>query len=135
MNTISIQGDELGNTKTVYNSAGQGSGYAPVGTSLTMSNVILDNIREVTSITGREVIQPVNTIPLSPLMYVDDLSKACVNDIDSKDMGMATTAALNQLKMEAHPGLLVFGKPEARAELKARIDKNQTIVQGWGTNP
>ena len=39
-----MQGDESGKTKTVTNSAGQGSGFAPVGTSLTMAAVINDKI-------------------------------------------------------------------------------------------
>ena len=74
-------------------------------------------------------------------MYVDDLSKTCVNDIDSKDMGTAITASLKQLKMEAHPdksGLLVFGKKEFRDMMECKIDKNPTIVQdfvmGYKTN-
>ena len=51
---INIQGDESGTTKTISNSAGQGSGYAPVGTSLTMAAVIDDQMKEKSQEKGKK---------------------------------------------------------------------------------
>ena len=129
---INIQGDESGNTKTVFNSAGQGSGYAPVGTSLTMATVIEDQIKEKSIETGKETINSVKNIKLSPLMYVDDIAKTCKTPIESKEMGEVITSSLGYLRMEAHPdksGLLVFGR--SREKLKEEILKNPTKVQDF----
>ena len=74
---IQIQGDESGNSKTIRNSAGQGSGYAPVGTSLTMASVIDEQIKERSEVLGYDFLGKIQNITLSPLMYVDDIAKPC----------------------------------------------------------
>ena len=129
---IHIQGDDSGNTKTVYNSAGQGSGYAPVGTSLSMAVKIEEKTDQIKEAVNREVILKVNDIPLSPLMYVDDIAKVCKTPQDSADMGQAISDSLDDLKMEAHSeksGLLVFGKK--RDKLKEDLINDPTEVQGF----
>ena len=131
-NKIFIQGDETGNHKIVTNSAGQGSGYAPTGTSLTMAKVINDNIAKREEELGQKISAPLNGIPMSHLMFVDDFSKCCMTSEESKQMGIAITKALKSLKMEAHKDkscILVFGKK--RDSLKEEILSNPTIIQDF----
>ena len=129
---IHIQGDESGDTRSVSNAAGQGSGYAPVGTSLSMAVKIEEKIELRKEETKREVITKVNSIPLSPLMYVDDIAKVCKTSLDSADMGQVVSDSLDDLKMSAHSeksGLLVFGRK--REKLKDELRANPTRVQGF----
>ena len=133
---IHMQGDESGNSKTVQGAAGQGSGYAPVGTSLTMAAKIEEKIdeREKNPVVQEQVkvIEQVENIPLTPLMYVDDIAKACKTVQESSDMGQVVTDSLNDLKMEAHSeksGLLVFGR--RRDKLRKELNENPTTVQGF----
>ena len=129
---IHIQGDESGNRKTISNSAGQGSGYAPVGTSLTMASTIDSQIKSKSEELGENMLNKVSGMELSPLMYVDDIAKTCKTPIESKEMGEVITSSLGYLRMEAHPdksGLLVFGR--SREKLKEEILKNPTKVQDF----
>ena len=129
---IHIQGDESLNSKTIYNSAGQGSGYAPVGTSLTMATTIDSQITLKGEELGGSILNKTQGIVLSPLMYVDDIAKSCKNSTESARMGEVLTKSLSYLRMEAHPeksGLLVFGR--AREKLKAEITATPTEVQGF----
>ena len=129
---IKMQGDESGQTKTINNSAGQGNGYAPVGTSLSMAVKIDEGIMAKSEELNTQVIQKVDSIPLSPLMYVDDIAKTCKSTDESSNMGEVVTTSLDDLKMEAHPeksGLLVFGR--RRATLKNQVKAQPTIVQGF----
>ena len=129
---INIQGDESGECRTITNSAGQGSGFAPVGTSLTMGVVIDEKVDLVSEQKGAKITKQINGINLSHLMFVDDLSKCCLDSEESREMGVAITKALKELKMDAHPdksGLLVFG--QNRDKLKREIEQNPTIVQNF----
>ena len=131
-NVITIQGDDSGETRTVANSSGQGSGYAPTGTALTMATTIEDKVHTATDEKGREIIKNVDGITLSQLMFVDDISKCCIDSEESKDMGEVYTKSLKTMKMEAHPDkscLVVFGKK--REELKRDVTLNPTVVQGF----
>ena len=131
-NTITIQGDESGQSRTVNNSAGQGSGYAPVGTALTMATVIEDKIEQAGEKIGKSLIESVNGMKLSQLMFVDDLSKCCVNSTESARMGSAITEALRELKMQAHSEkscILAFGRK--REKFKEEVEANPTMVQGF----
>ena len=129
---IHIQGDESMRSKTIYNSAGQGSGYAPVGTSLTMASTINGQITARSEEQGASILNSTQGIELSPLMYVDDIAKSCKTSAESAQMGQVLTKSLGYLRMEAHPeksGLLVFGR--AREKLKADIETTPTEVQGF----
>ena len=132
VNRISIQGDEAGNMREVTNSSGQGSGYAPTGTSLTMAKVINDKIAEIELRLGTKVITEVSGLTLSQLMYVDDLSKCCSNSTESRLMGEAITKALKELKLAAHSEkscILAFGRK--REHFKDTVKNDPTIVQGF----
>ena len=131
-NIISIQGDESGSSRTVTNSSGQGSGYAPVGTALTMATTIEDKIDLKGELLGGDIVREVDGLRLTQLMFVDDISKCCKNSEESKNMGEAYTMALKELKMSAHKDkscLVVFGKK--RAQLKEEIANNPTRVQDF----
>ena len=131
-NRISIQGDESGDTRMVTNSSGQGSGYAPNGTSLTMACVIEDKIKELEERLSRKFVTEIKGLTLSQLMYVDDLSKCCSNSTESRLMGEAITKALRELKMQAHPEkscILVFGKK--REQIKEQVLKEPTVIQDF----
>ena len=78
-----------------------------------MAVTINDKISLVEEESEKKIIQQVKGIELSHLMFVDDLSKCCLNSEESREMGVAVTKALTELKTDAHPdksGLLVFGK-------------------------
>ena len=129
---ITIQGDESGKSKTVTNSAGQGSGYAPVGTSLAMASVIDDKIQREIEQQNNTFISSLGLIKLSPMMFVDDFSKCNATPQESRTMGKVLTHALKDLKMEAHPEkscLLVFGRN--RDKLKEELKVQPTILQGF----
>ena len=69
---------------------------------------------------------------LTPLMYVDDLSKTCSDAQESKKMGQVITESLRKLKMQAHPDkscLLVFGKNKEK--LKESIEATPTQIQDF----
>ena len=117
--TIKIQGDtDSSRQRQLHNCLGQGTCYAPTGTGITMSSTLERNMAEkeaeiVFHDENFTLTPQAGPITLDPLLFVDDMSKTCLNSKESAKMGEAITSTLNELKMEAHSdksGLLVFGR-------------------------
>ena len=135
---IKIQGDSDPNrVKELRDCLGQGTGYAPTGTGVTMASTLEENMAEVEAETVMELedfsLTPqVGPLTLDPLVFVDDMSKPCVTSTESAQMGTAITKTLDELKMEAHQdksGLLIFGRN--REKLKAEVEMNPTMIQNF----
>ena len=130
---IHMQGDDdVTRTRVINNSTGQGTGFAPVGTSMVMSKTL-----EVKAemLEGREkliLIGEIDGIKLYHEFFVDDLSK---NNMTKEELHVnckIITQMLNELRLDAHPdksGILVYG--EKRDEFKDEIAENQPEVQGF----
>ena len=114
----------------ITNSTGQGSGFAPVGTSLVMAKTLEVRIK-MRSESQREVInRTVNGITLGHNFFVDDLAKCCAGTEELVVNGEVITETLNELRLQAHAdksGVLVFGR--RRDEFKELISKNPPRVQ------
>ena len=135
---IKIQGDhDKTRHKQLNNCLGQGTVYAPTGTGITMATSLEQNMAatEAEILTNDEsfsLTPQVGPITLTPLVFVDDMSKTCRNSNESASMGKAITDTLNELKMKAHDeksGLLVFGKN--KENLRREIEGNPTFIQDF----
>ena len=136
--TIKIQGDHNKNrSKKLKDCMGQGTVYAPTGTGVTMASTLEENMASTEAEALMEdedftLTPQVGPITLDPLLFVDDMFKACINTKESSIMGDAITDTLTELKMHAHEeksGLLVFGKQRDR--LKQELEINPTYIQGF----
>ena len=135
---IRIQGDcDTDRVKELKNCLGQGTGYAPTGTGVTMASTLETNManKEAETVVEDEdfTLAPIaGPIAIQPLLFVDDMNKTCLNSKESKIMGEAITETLDELKMQAHDeksGLLIFGKNKAL--FKEQVESNPTYIQGF----
>lgn len=130
---IKIQGDpDKSRERKIFNSTGQGSGFAPVGTSLVMAKTLKINMDKYT---GNELIGNVKGVKMNPNYFVDDLAKNCVTALEAKANGEVITETLDELGLSAHPdksGILVYGKN--REKLITDILKDPTEVQKFKLN-
>ena len=135
---IKIQGDTNPDRhKDLKDCLGQGTVYAPTGTGVTMASTLEENMARIEAEVVHEhenfsLTPQVGPITLHPLLFVDDMGKPCLDDMESAVMGSAITETLNELKMEAHSeksGLLVFGKN--REKIRQKVEANPTFIQGF----
>ena len=135
---IKIQGDhDSERMKQLDNCLGQGTVYEPTGTGITMASSLEVNMaaieaEKVYNDENFSLTPQVGPITLTPLVFVDDMSKTCRDSNESASMGLAITETLTELKMKAHDeksGLLVFGKNKNL--LKEEIENNPTFIQGF----
>ena len=67
-------------------------------------------------------------------MFVDDTLRMATDTKMARDGGKVFTEALDELSLEAHPDkskIVVMGPKKAREEVKAELQKDPVIVQGW----
>ena len=136
--TIRIEGDDDPSRKRqLSNCLGQGTVYAPTGTGVTMASTLETNMAATEAVKVFEdenfTLTPQSgPLTLEPLLFVDDMSKTCINSKESAVMGEAITNTLNELKMHAHEqksGLMIFGKN--REQLREEVNNNPTYIQGF----
>ena len=116
----------------ISNSTGQGSGFAPVGTSLVMAKTLEMKIKSREMEERASIINSVGGITLHHNFFVDDLSKNCSNGKELNLNGEIITEALNELQLQAHPdksGVLVYGKN--REDFKKMIVSHPPQVQDF----
>ena len=116
----------------INNSTGQGSGFAPVGTSLVMAKTLEMKIKARKPEERAVIIKSVGGITLHHNFFVDDLSKNCSSREELRINGEIITEALNELQLQAHAdksGVLVYGKK--REEFKQVIEQNPPRVQDF----
>ena len=122
---IKLQGDcDEDRFADLSNSTGQGSIFAPVGTSMTMAATLEEKVQAKSDEVKKQIIGEVGGIPLYQLFFVDDLGKPCKDEIELRANGDVINEMLTDLKLEAHPdksGILVFGRN--REKLKEKIRK------------
>ena len=130
---IRLQGDcDPDREVKIQNSTGQGSGFAPVGTSMTMAATLEEKIEMRSDEERKKIISEVKGVPLEPEFFVDDLHKICANEDELALNGEVIDETLAELKLDAHPeksGILVFGRK--REALKEKILKKPTTIQGF----
>mgnify|MGYP001162975371 FL=1 len=118
--------------RRISNSTGQGSGFAPVGTSLVMAKTLEMKIKARALEERATIIKSVGGITLHHNFFVDDLSKNCSEVKELEINANIITEALDELHLQAHPdksGVLVYGKK--REEFKESILRNGPEVQGF----
>ena len=116
----------------ITNSTGQGTGYAPVGTSLTMAKTLEVRINRRDEEERKTIISSVDGIALNHNFFVDDLAKNCGMNKELKINGTIITETLGELQLQAHAdksGLLVYGKNKEK--FKEEISKDPPMVQGF----
>lgn len=110
---IRIQGDPDENrVRSITNSTGQGSGFAPVGTSMVMARTLVNKIENKSESEQKILTKQVDSFPLKHNFFVDDLSKPCEELIEVQVNCKVITEMLTELGLQAHPdksGVLVFG--------------------------
>ena len=114
------------------NTTGQGSSFAPVGTSMVMARTLANNIDGSDHKEKLEILGTVKGLELKPNFFVDDLAKPCQTVHELKATGKVITKTLNELSLSAHPeksGILIFGG--AKEKLEAEIITEQPQVQGF----
>ena len=130
---IRLQGDcDPDREVQIQNSSGQGSGFAPVGTSMTMSSTLEEKIELRSAEEKKKIVSEVNGVPLEHEFFVDDLHKICADAEELAINGEVIDETLLELKLDAHPeksGILVFGRK--REALKAKIRDRPTTIQGF----
>ena len=130
--TIRLQGDcDETRSEKIRNSTGQGSAYAPKGTSMVMACTLNNNLERKPESEQKKLIGEVMGLKLEPGFFVDDLEKTTGDSESLRLNGDLVTESLNELQLESHPdksGILVFGRK--REQLKAQIEKDPTFVQG-----
>ena len=131
--TIKIVGDDSKERQAVIkNSTGQGSGFAPVGTSMVMAKRLEVRIEEKPEEVKRKIIGEVDGVKCLPNFFVDDLEKTCVDETEVEANAGVITEMLNDLELQAHPdksGVLVFGK--GREQLIRKIELRSPRVQNF----
>ena len=134
--TIRLQGDTNSERcANIKNSTGQGSAYAPKGTSMVMACTLNDNLKRKSIETQNKIIGRVMGLKLEPGFFVDDLEKTSGNSESLRLNGELVTETLDELQLESHPdksGILVFGRK--REQMKKDILKDPTFVQGHKMN-
>ena len=134
--TIRLQGDTNSERcANIKNSTGQGSAYAPKGTSMVMACTLNDNLKRKSIETQNKIIGRVMGLKLEPGFFVDDLEKTSGNSESLRLNGELVTETLDKLQLESHPdksGILVFGRK--REQMKKDILKDPTFVQGYKMN-
>ena len=117
---IHMQGDpDKDRKERLSDTTGQGSGFAPVGTSMVMSKTLENNIQESSDVEKELIISTVGGLPLRPNFFVDDLAKPCGEIKEIVSNGKVITKTLNELSLQAHPdksGVLNFGKAKNRLD-------------------
>ena len=130
---IKLMGDIDPNREAkIKNSTGQGSGFAPVGTSMVTSVTLDEKIQEKPEKIQRLIRSEIKGVPLEEEFFVDDLSKVAKDEVELAENGIVIDETLNELRLEAHPeksGILVFGRN--REKLKEKIRARPTVVQGF----
>ena len=133
---IHMQGDpDMTRTATLTNTTGQGSGFAPVGTSMVMAKTLENNMKSKSPSEQDLLIGKVKNLELKPNFFVDDLAKPCQNNSELKANGDVITETLDELKLQAHPeksGILVFG--ENQEQLVKEIKNDPPKVQKFNLN-
>ena len=131
--TIHMQGDDKAErVRKINNSTGQGTGFAPVGTSMVMPKTLEVKTDERNEKDREDMIGEVDGVKMYREFFVDDLSK---NNITLREILLnceVITDTLGELRLTAHPeksGLLVYG--ELREEFKKEIEGDHPMVQGF----
>ena len=101
---IRLQGDcDPDREVKIQNSTGQGSGFAPKGTSMTMAATLVEKIEMRSDEEKEKIISEVKGVPLEPEFFVDDLHKICANEDELAINGVVIDETLAELKLDAHP--------------------------------
>ena len=128
---IKMQGDTNPNRKAmISNSTGQGTSFAPVGTSLLMSKSLDVKVKQKSDEEQKQMESVVGGVKMRKNFFVDDLAKINENVKEILLNCQVITESLDELGLKAHPdksGLLVFG-PE-REKFKEEIRAEQPKVQ------
>ena len=130
--TIKLQGDcDPERSANIRNSTGQGSAFAPKGTSMVMACTLDNNFQRKSEEVKKKLIGEVKGLRMDPGFFVDDLEKTTGNCESLRLNGDLVTESLDELQLESHPdksGVLVFGRK--RDKMKEEIEKDPTFVQG-----
>ena len=130
---IHMQGDDKEDRKRfITNSTGQGTGFAPVGTSMVMPKTLEVKTEERDFDDRKDMIGEIDGVKMYREFFVDDLSKNNISLREIKLNAEVITNMLKELRLTAHPdksGLLVYG--EKRENFKVEIEKDHPQVQGF----
>ena len=133
---IRIRGDpNPDRVRKITNSTGQGSGFAPVGTSMVMAKTLENRIEERSEEEKKLIISEVSGVKLKPNFFVDDLAKNCGKVKEVKIMGEVISDTLNELRLDAHPeksGVLMYGAEIDK--FKKELEDDPAYVQGFKLN-
>ena len=125
---ISLTNDPKGRERTIKNSTGQGTNWAPSGCS-----------RSIAESTNRAVEETDNEMKVNgenrgTIIFVDDTARLASSAEMARDGGKIFTQALDELSLEAHPDksrLVILGSKKIRDEMKEKLEKDPVMVQGW----
>ena len=125
---ISLSNDPKKRERIIKNSTGQGTNWAPSGCA-----------RSIAEATERATKKVNNEIKIKgkdrgTVVFVDDTLRMATDTKMARDGGKVFTEALDELSLEAHPDkskIVVMGPKKAREEVKAELQKDPVIVQGW----
>ena len=126
---ISLVGDPTNQTAIITNSTGQGSNFAPTGCGLSMAQSIMleTNAQCKNKIT-------VGNKAIDPLMFVDDLDTLVETHEAAKESCIATTKALDNLGLEAHPeksAIVIMGSKKYKEKMRQRLIEDPCKVQDF----
>ena len=133
---IHMQGDpDTNRIGKLSDTTGQGSGFAPVGTSMVMAKTLDNNIKKSSESDQKLIVSSVKGLVLKPNFFVDDLAKPCGKVPEVVANGRVITQTLDELSLTAHPdksGVLIFGKK--KAELTEDVLSQKPTVQKFVLN-
>ena len=125
---ISLANDPKEREKTIKNSTGQGTNWAPSGCARTIAE---STKRAVEEVDNEIKIKGKNR---GTIIFVDDTARIAEDTKMARDGGKVFTKALDELSLEAHPDkskIVVMGSKKLREETKKELEENPVIVQGW----
>ena len=125
---ISLANDPENRERTIKNSTGQGTNWAPSGCARTIAEATKKAVEEIDNeikIKGKN---------RGTIIFVDDTARLAENTKMARDGGKIFTKALDELSLEAHPDkskIVIMGTKKLREEVKKELEKDPVIVQGW----
>ena len=131
---IKLTGDKRNNGKgesrTVTNTLGQGTNYAPGGIGLSSSKTI---DHEFTETDKNQLMAAVGSARADPLQYVDDISAFPKNEPCLRKVTVKVGVALENILLESHPQkteVIVSGRNIRAEKMRERLEKKPAMMQG-----
>ena len=125
---ISLIGDTTGGKRIIKNTCGQGTQWAPSGSSNMIARTIEVKMKKLGL--RREIIDEV----VNMILFVDDAAGIAMTIEELRIVGKVLTEALDELALEAHPDksrILLMGPKKYRDKMKKELETEGVYVQGW----